>query len=262
MSFETLTLEKSDGIATITLNRPKALNALNMQMGRELLAASIDCDEDSAVRAVLLKGSGRAFCAGGDVTDFAKQGDDAPAFIKELTTYLHGAISRFVRGDAPVIAEVHGAVAGAGLGLVCMSDLAIAADTAKFTTAYQNIGLTPDGSSTYFLPRLVGFRRAQELFLTPRTLSADEAADWGIVTRVVTENTLTEEASKLASKVASGPTLAYGRAKALLTSSTSESLETQMELESRGIATSAGSDDFREGLSAFAEKRKADFRGQ
>jgi 2-(1,2-epoxy-1,2-dihydrophenyl)acetyl-CoA isomerase len=163
--------------------------------------------------------------------------------------------------NAPVIAAVNGTAAGAGFSLALSADLVISVDSAKFVMAYTNAGLSPDGSSSYFLPRRVGDRRARELMLTNRVLTADEALDWGIVNQVVAEADLDETVGKLANKIAAGPTLAYGQVKALLNASFDNGLETQMELESRGIADMARSRDGKEGIQAFLAKRKPEFKG-
>src|SRR5438445_272031 len=185
MDFQFLTLERRDGVATITLNRPDAFNALSLGLGRELFHAALDVDEDPAVRCIVVTGAGRAFCAGGDVKDFVDNLERIGVLVKELTTYLHGTVSRFCRSDKPVIMAVNGVAAGGGLSFALSGDLVVAAESARFTMAYSKIAATPDGSSSYFLPRLVGLRRAMELYFTNRVLSAREAFEWGLVTAVV-----------------------------------------------------------------------------
>lgn len=259
--METLLYEVKDHVARITFNRPDAANALDLQMALDLMHASIQASEDRAVRAVLITGAGKMFSGGGDLKSFAAQGDALPGHLKEVTAYLHAAVSRFVRMDAPVIAAVNGAAGGAGMSLCLFADLVLAAESAKFTMAYTKAGLSPDGSSTYFLPRIVGVRRALELALTNRVLTAREAAEWGIVTRVVADSELATEADSLARQLAAGATRAYGAAKRLLHSSFAESLETQMELEAQGIADAARTHDARQGIAAFIAKRKPDFSG-
>lgn len=262
MSYETLLFEVRGGVATVTLNRPEAANSLNAALARDFMHAMLRCDEDPAVRAVLLTGAGRMFCAGGDLKSFAAQGDSLPYHLKEVTTYLHAGISRMTRMDAPVIAAVNGAAAGAGMSLACACDIVIAAESARFTMAYTRAGLTPDGSSTYFLPRIVGLKRALELSLTNRPLSAREAQEWGIVTRVVPDADLLGEAETVAAALATGPTRAFGATKRLVHSGFTESLETQMELESQAIAEMGGAADGREGIDAFLAKRAPVFTGQ
>jgi 2-(1,2-epoxy-1,2-dihydrophenyl)acetyl-CoA isomerase len=211
---------------------------------------------------VIITGAGRMFSGGGDLKSFAAQGEQMPYHLKEVTTYLHAAVSRFTRMDAPVIAAVNGTAAGAGLSMVCSCDLVLAAESAKFTVAYTRIGLTPDGSSTYFLPRIVGLKRALELTLTNRLFSAQEAQEWGIVIKVVPDANLQAEADGLAAQLAAGATGALGAAKRLLHSGWNETLETQMELETQTIATRAHTADGREGIAAFLEKRTAKFTGK
>ncbi|MBV9452609.1 MAG: enoyl-CoA hydratase/isomerase family protein [Rubrobacter sp.] len=260
--YATLEFDVSDDVAHIMLNRPEAANALNRQLAQELMHAVLRCDEEPAVRAVLISGKGPTFCVGGDLKSFTEQGEHLPHHLKEVTTYLHAAVSRIARMEPPVVAAVHGAAAGAGLSLACACDLVIAAEPARFTMAYTNAGLTPDGSSTYYLPRLVGFKRAMELTLTNRQLSAQEAMEWGIVTRVVADEDLSEEATTLARQLAAGATKALGASKRLLHIGWTETLETQMEHETQTIAEMARTADSREGISAFVEKRSAQFTGQ
>jgi 2-(1,2-epoxy-1,2-dihydrophenyl)acetyl-CoA isomerase len=260
-AFSTIGFDIDAGIARITLNRPDAANGLNMQMARELLDASIACRYRKDVRAVVLSGSGKMFCAGGDLRSFAANSDRIDAFIKELTTYLHAAVANFARMDAPLIVAVNGMAAGAGFSLAACGDLVIAARSARFAMAYTAAGLVPDGSSSYFLPRIIGLRRAQELMLTNRRLSAEEALEWGLVTRVVDDAELAQAADELARQIAVGPTGAYGAVKKLLSTSFEHALETQMELEGSAIAAASASPDGREGVAAFLEKRAAQFTG-
>ncbi|HXG03382.1 MAG TPA: enoyl-CoA hydratase-related protein [Candidatus Binatia bacterium] len=262
MAYQCLLVERRDAVATVTLNRPDAYNAFNRTMAHEIYGAVLDLDEDPAVRCIVLTGAGKAFCAGGDVKDFAAAGERVGALIKELTTFLHGAVSRLSRSDKPVITAVNGMVAGGGLGLALSGDLVLAAESARFTLAYSRIAATPDGGSTYLLPRLIGLRRAMELYFTNRMLTAREALDWGLVTRVVPDAELPGAVAALARELAQGPTRAFGRAKRLFHHSTWESLETQMELEAQAIAESGRTEDFRHGVTAFAGKQTPTFRGR
>jgi 2-(1,2-epoxy-1,2-dihydrophenyl)acetyl-CoA isomerase len=262
MNFESLTLDRRDGVATITLNRPEAFNALNLQLGRELFHAALEVDDDPAVRCVVVTGAGKAFCAGGDVKDFADNLPRIGALVKELTTYLHGAVSRFCRSDKPVIMAVNGVAAGGGFSFALSGDLVLAAESARFTMAYSKIAATPDGSSSYFLPRLVGLRRAMELYFTNRVLSAREAFEWGLVTRVLPDAELRGAVDALARELAQGPSKAFGGAKRLFHQSTWESLETQMEQEAQAIAASGRTEDFAAGVAAFANKKTPVFKGR
>jgi 2-(1,2-epoxy-1,2-dihydrophenyl)acetyl-CoA isomerase len=262
MAYQNLTLERAAGVATLTLNRPDAYNALNLPLGRELFDAALELDEDPEVRCVVVTGSGRAFCAGGDVKDFVDNLGRIGVHIKELTTYLHGAISRLARSDKPVIMAVNGIAAGGGFSLALSGDLVVATESAKFTMAYSKIAASPDGSSSYFLPRLIGLRRAMELYFTNRVLTAHEAVEWGMITRAVPDVEFKGAVATLARELAQGPSRSFGIAKRLLHQSTWESLETQMELEAQGIAACGHTEDFRAGVTAFAQKSTPTFRGR
>jgi 2-(1,2-epoxy-1,2-dihydrophenyl)acetyl-CoA isomerase len=262
MDYAHLLLDRRDQVATITLNRPDAYNSLNLALGRELFHAVLDVDDDPDVRCIVVTGAGRAFCAGGDVKDFADNLDRIGALVKELTTYMHGAVSRLSRSDKPVITAINGVAAGGGFSFALTGDLVVAGESARFTMAYSKIAATPDGSSSYFLPRLIGLRRAMELYFTNRVLSAREAHEWGLVTRVVPDAELKPTVDALARDLAQGPTKAYGSAKRLFHQSTWESLETQMELEAQAIAASGRTEDFRGGVTAFANKKTPTFRGR
>ena len=262
MSFETLDFRVEEGVAHIQLARAKANNALNLLMCKELMQVTLQCGEDSSVRAVRIASSGKIFCSGGDLGEFAAQGDAAPRHLKEMTTYLHAAMSRLLRMDAPVIAAVQGMAAGAGFSLAVACDLVLAASSAKFTMAYTRVGLSPDGSSTYILPRLIGLRRSTELMLTNRMLSAEEAQQWGLVNQIFPDDQLEAESIALARSLAAGPTRSFGAVKRLLLNSANDSLESQMEQETIEIAAAAGRNDGKEGIAAFFAKRPAQFQGK
>lgn len=260
MPSEPLRTTIANGIARIELHRPDAANALDDAMASALADTAIRCDEDPSIRAVLLTGSGRFFCAGGDLRAFAEAGAGLSVYIKRLTMHLHAALSRFARMDPPLVIAVNGPAAGAGLSLSCIGDLVLAAESASCTLAYTAAGLAPDGGSTWWLPRLVGMRLAQEMALTNRRLSAEEAVAHGLWTRVVPDAGLEGEAAALAARLADGATRALGHAKRLLVSSGAESLETQMEFEARAIAEAARGPESTEGITAFLEKRPPRFR--
>lgn len=262
MPYEMLRYEVHDGLATLTMQRPEAYNALNLQLVTELHDAVVTCSEDDAVRAVVLTGSGRAFCAGGDVKGFGEEMAQIGKHLKILTLALHAAISRLVRMPKPTISAVNGVAAGGGMSLALAGDLIVATESARFTMAYTQIGASPDGSASFFLPRLVGVKRALELTYLNRTLSAHEALEWGIVTQVIPDAHFQEAVLALALQLAHGPTQAYGRAKALLYNSSHETLETQMEHEAQLIAASGHTADFREGVNAFVAKRPPVFHGR
>lgn len=262
---ETVRLEITKGIARLELDRPDAANAIDLRLAVDLEAAVDRLAADDSVRAVLLTGAGARFCAGGDVRAFASEAegsDDASGMIADITAHVHPAVEQLVALDAPVVAAVQGSAAGAGLGLVLAADLVIAARSARFVMAYTGIGLSPDGSSSWFLPRVVGLRRALELTLTNRVLSADEAQDWGIVTTVVDDDQLAAAAERLVEALAAGPTLAYGRAARLLRDAGFASLHDHLAAERTEVVASAATADAREGLSAFAAKRPPRFEGR
>ena len=263
MDLETINFKIENEIAYIELNRPKQYNSLNQTMADDLFKVSLECDDNPKIRSVLMTGSGEdAFCAGGDVNSFYKFGNKTSSHLKEVTTTLHGAISRLSRMNAPLIVAVNGVAAGAGFSFVGFADIAIASTNATFVSAYSKIGLTPDGSSTYFLPRIIGTRRYTELILTKRVLSANEALDWGLINKVVDFKDLKDEANNLAKKLASGPTLAFGKLKNLVNNSFLDSLEGQMEYEARMISDSAKTKDGMNGIDAFVNKKQVSFRGE
>lgn len=257
--YETLRVERHGRIERITLNRPDLANGLDLQMARELAVAAARCDEDPEVRAVLLTATGRFFCAGGDLKAMEEHADHPGRFIKELAGTLHIAMATFARMDAPLVVAVNGTAAGAGFSLAIAGDLVIAAQSAKFTMAYTRAGLSPDGGSTYLLPRLVGLRRAQDLMLTNRVLSSAEALDWGLVTSVVADEELSTVALATAESVAAGSKGAQTAVKSMLLTSFTNPLETQLEIEARNIAACAQSDDGTEGRQAFIAKRSPKF---
>lgn len=259
--MDTVLFEVDDGLATLTLNRPDEANAMNLQMMQELMHVSIACDEDPAIRCLLITGSGPMFSAGGDIKAFTAA-PDTGKLLKEMTVYFHAAISRLARMEAPVVIAVNGTAAGAGFSLAASGDITLAASSAKFVSAYTAGGLSPDGSSTFFVPRLLGWRKAMELMLTNRTLTASEAAEWGLINRAVPDDELMTDATALARTLASGPTKAFGKVKQMLQSTFSETLESQMEIESRNIADLTRTTDLNEGLAAFIEKRRPEYKGR
>jgi 2-(1,2-epoxy-1,2-dihydrophenyl)acetyl-CoA isomerase len=262
MSNTHVRLEIRERVAHLTLARPEQGNALTVEMAEELADAAARVADEPGVGAILLSGAGTSFCVGGDVKSFARQGDRLSEYLRPTATALHLAVSRLARLDLPLVAAVQGAAAGAGMSLACSADFVIAADTSRFTMAYTRIGLSVDGGSSYFLPRIVGMRRTVELMLTNRVLSAEDAYDWGIVTRVVPAADLAKEAEALAASLASGATRALRAAKRLVREGWNESLETQLEHETREIVEAGRSIDAREGIQAFVDKRAPRFRGE
>lgn len=254
----TLRLEIREHVAHLTLARAEAANTINLQIGRELLAAAFAIEAAPAVRAVLLTGEGKNFCFGGDLKNMMASGSDVGAYLSELTTNLHAGLVHLARLNAPVIAAVNGTAAGAGLGLVLVADIAIAARSAKFAPAYTGVGLTPDAGCTFLLPRAIGYKRAMELLLTNRVLDAQQALDWGLVNQVVEDERLAGTAADLAARLAAGPTGAFGAVKRLLAEA-EPGLEGQLGRESRSIAARGSTAEGREGIAAFLEKRRPQF---
>jgi 2-(1,2-epoxy-1,2-dihydrophenyl)acetyl-CoA isomerase len=257
--------EVTDGVGWITFNRPKTYNALDRELAMQLLEALIRCDEDEGVRAVVVTGKGPSFCSGGDIRHMmtaAERDGHAGVFLKTLTVSLHEAIATIAHMSKPVITAVNGAAAGAGFSLAIAGDLVLAADDARFTVAYTAIGLAPDGSSTFTLPRLIGPKRAFELMYTNRAVSASEAKELGMVNQVFPATQFTDQVREFAIGIARGPTAALGCAKKLLTLSAQSSLETQMEHERRAIAACGRTADFREGADAFFAQRSPKFQGR
>jgi 2-(1,2-epoxy-1,2-dihydrophenyl)acetyl-CoA isomerase len=261
MAAASVQVDTHGAVALVRLNRPEHSNTLNLQMAMDLLAAAMACARNAQVRAVVLTGAGRNFSFGGDLRAMPSRELSLDGHIRELTTYLHAAISHFVRMDAPVVAAVNGTAAGAGVGLVAMADLALCARSSKFNLAYTSVGLTPDAGTTFLLPRIVGHKRAMELLLLNRALAADEALAWGLVNEVVEDGVLLERAVEVAEHLAHGPASAYGATKRLIAHSLG-AFESQMVLESETIAAQATSADASEGIGAFLGKRKPRFPGK
>jgi 2-(1,2-epoxy-1,2-dihydrophenyl)acetyl-CoA isomerase len=252
-------LEVSDGVARLTLDRPDVRNTISLELARDLHHATEELAANESVRAVLLSGRGDTFCAGGDLKSFHAQKDMA-SHIHEVTSYLHPAIENLDHLHAPIVSAVRGAAAGAGLGLACVADIVLASTTARFVSAYTKIGLTPDGSTSWWLPRLVGLRRALELTLTNRVLDAEEACDWGIVTRVVDDDQLDKEAEAIVAELASGATSAFAGARRLIRDSLQrDNIAEHLTAEQDVIVVAAEQNNAREGISAFLEKRPPTF---
>ena len=256
--YQAIVLEQEGPVARVTLNRPDAANAMNHTMLHELADAAMRCDH-AATKAVVLTGAGRFFSAGGDLRAMASSPSTRGQYVKSMADDLHRAISTFARMDAVLITAVNGVAAGAGFSLAVTGDLVLAAESASFTMAYTAAGLSPDDSSSFYLPRLVGVRKTHELMLTNRTLSAAEALQWGLVTELVDPAGLAARANELAEKIASGAKQSASAVKKLVLMSFANGLEEQMELEGRLIAECADTSDGTEGIDAFLEKRRPRF---
>ena len=262
LKFETINFEIIENIAIIRLNRPNSYNSLNAKMAKELLEISYECDTNKKIRAIILTGEGdKAFCAGGDLKSFHETGNVAK-HLKMVTHDLHGAITKFSRMNSPLIVAVNGVAAGAGLSFVGFADLAIATSSATFVSAYTKAGLTPDGSSSYYLPRIIGIRKYLELVMTNKVLSSEDALSWGLLNYVHDDKNFWGETLKLADNLSKGPTLAYGKTKRLVHNSLNSTLETQMELETKMISESAETSDGQNGIQAFLKKEKPKFEGK
>ena len=250
--------EQTGGIARLTLNRPDQGNSIDLDMARMMLQLSIRCDTDSSIRCVVLTGSGRMFCVGGDIGGFSNAGEKADVYLSELAGIMNLAMSRFARMGKPLLVLVNGPAAGAGLSIALAGDVVLADRSAHFTSAYTAIGLVPDSGLTWWLPRAVGMRRAQEIIATNRRIDADEAAAIGLITRVADD--LDAEGQVVAQSLASSATRAIGAARLLIHESFATSYETQMEREARAIAAAGVGAEGRAGVAAFLAKRRPTFQ--
>jgi 2-(1,2-epoxy-1,2-dihydrophenyl)acetyl-CoA isomerase len=255
-------LDISDGIARLRLNRPDAANGMSAELLSALCDAIMVCHGRPDLRVVLLSGEGKNFCAGGDVRAFASKGEQLPDYIRQATAYLQNAVTGLLRLEAPVIACVQGfAAGGGGFGLVCASDLVIAAESAKFMAGATRVAMAPDAGVSVTLSRLVGLRRAMSILLTNPVISAAEALEMGIVNKVVPDHQLADASLTLAQELAAGAPKALAATKRLVWSGTGTSVEQCLSEEARTVAELSGMADAREGLAAVIERRKPNFTG-
>ena len=264
MTFETVTYELNENVATVTMNRPDALNALSLQLTVDLGAAFRQAIADNA-RAIILTGYGRAFCSGGDLREMKSMWEREgriEAFLEDPLGALHDVIRLIRETPIPFVAAVNGVCAGAGVNFALACDIVIAAEDASFREAFVRIGLSPDCGGTFLLPRAVGDKIAAELFMTGDAVSAERALQIGMINKVVAAAELGVEAAKFAAKLAAGPTGSIGRIKRMLNASFSNDLTAQLALEHECQIESGKSDDFREGVAAFFEKRAPNFSGK
>ncbi len=248
-------------VMEIVLNRPESLNAMSIPLIEGLLSA-VERAENPDVRAVLIRGEGRGFCSGGDIAFFKEVIEEGKGVPRNMPDDLHQMIENLRALSKPVIAAVHGPAAGAGMSLMLACDLALASDNAVFNLAYVGIGLSPDGGSSYFLPRHLGVKRAMETFLMPRSVSAQEACELGLINRVVPADKLLNESRALAQQLAQGPTTAFGNVKKLVQQSFANSIHDQLALETDFICSTSQTEDFQAGVSAFLAKEKPRFVGK
>jgi 2-(1,2-epoxy-1,2-dihydrophenyl)acetyl-CoA isomerase len=255
-------LERSGAVARITFNRPDVLNAFNRDCAVALLEAVRTIADDEALRVVVMKGNGRAFMAGGDVRTFDVPREEAPALFTSMLEPFHEAMEIMNALRQPVVASVHGAVAGGGFSLAMAADIVIAADDCRFTMGYTKLGLSADGSISWSLPRLVGLRRALEMALLSEIYDAQDALRLGLINRVVPAADLAAETEDLAQRLASAPTIAIGHMKRLMRQSVNHSLKAQMDAERDALVACSVSSDFAEGVAGYVQKRPAIFVGK
>jgi 2-(1,2-epoxy-1,2-dihydrophenyl)acetyl-CoA isomerase len=260
---ETVKQEILGSVSTITLNRPDSLNAIDHSLASDLRSEVLSAEMNKSVRCVVLKGAGPAFMAGGDIRAFSERlNDGVDRYMLDLTHDLHDAIIAIRRMRKPVLASVHGAAAGAGFSLAMACDMVLAADNSTFTLAYSMLGVSPDGSSTHSLPRLVGYHRAMELVLLSERFGVEKAKEMGLINIITPADQLDTQTVALAERLAAGPTAAYGRAKVLLNKSLERGISDQLDAEAQGIMESSRTEDFKEGVDAFLNKRKPQFTGK
>ncbi len=259
--YETITYDRNDAVATISLNRPKVLNSFNGAMHEEIRDAFDAAAEDDEVRAIVLRGEGRGFSAGADLSEVMENGDEDPDLGQYLRETYSRLVTRLVEIEKPVVASLHGPVYGAGMGIALACDLRIAAESAKFSVAFVKIGLMPDAGVSFLLPRVVGLGRAMEMSMLGESVEAEEAYRIGLVNKVVAEEDLADETAALAERLAGLPTKALGRIKQSLYGSFENDLGTALENEAEGQTFCGHTNDHKEGVAAFREKRDASFTG-
>jgi len=259
--YETVLYEKDSRVATISLNRPEKLNAFDATMHEELYSALDGAATDEVIRCIVLRGEGRGFSAGADLAQVVREADGDPDLGEYLRNTYTRLVKRMVAIEKPIVAALHGPVYGAGVGIALACDLRIAAESAKFSVAFIKIGLMPDAGVTFFLPRVVGLGRAMQMSMLGDAVDAEEAYRIGLVNKVVSDEALQYETRKLAEHLAAMPTGALGRIKHSLYASFETDLETALEHEAEGQTFCGYTQDHKEGVAAFFEKRAPEFTG-
>jgi 2-(1,2-epoxy-1,2-dihydrophenyl)acetyl-CoA isomerase len=262
MTYKAFELTIADGIGRITLNQPERGNPFDLDSCLEMSRVATECDENAAVRCVLIDARGKYFSVGADLKTMVAGQEELPRFIKNATVGLHTGLSRLARMNAPVVVTVHGLAVGGSVALSAAADFCIAAKSAKFYAAYMGIGLIPDGGGTTFLPRRVGARRATEFFMRNQTWTSAQALEYGLLTTVVDDAELPAAGLALAKELAQGPTRAYGELKNLMLSTTEQPIEAQMELEARAMGRATRSHDAWTAINEVLAKRKPVFEGR
>lgn len=259
-TFETIDFSITDGLATITFNRPDRLNALSAKLKSEFLQALRSLNrEDSEARALLITGAGRGFCAGADLAEGGNEDRDMGA---SLTDTYHPFLTELANLKIPVVSAVNGVAAGAGMSIAISADIVIASKSAYFLQAFVNIGLVPDAGSTFLLPRLVGLNRARAMMMLGEKVPADTALDWGLVYDVVEDDQLMDKAKAIATKLAKGPTVALGSIRQLMAQSLTNDYQGQLAAEATAQRSAGRTEDCVEGVMAFIQKREAAFKGR
>lgn len=260
--FETLLYSVNNNIATISFNRPDHMNSFNNVMGEELESLTNQIRLDPTIKTVLLNGAGSLFMAGGDIHFFHTILDNIPQGVMKIIRTLNASIINLMQMSKLVVASVHGSVAGVGMSFMLACDLIIAADNTKFTMAYSGLGISPDGGASYNLPRLAGSKKAMELMLFSEIFDANTALQHGLLNWVVPSNELESSTIKLLNKLTKGPTQSFASVKKLVNTTWNNNLESQLELEAKAFEKCSASQDFKEGIKSFLQKKKPEFVGK